>query len=1639
MRYSSYLNQTLHHRYEVRELIGEGGMGQVFRVWDRQARTERALKLIDTQRKRYPLESVFRFQTEAQTLRELQHPAIVRYLDFFHEEHVYALVMELLPEPTLREVLHRDGPLANPDLLLLALELSRALWFVHERQRVHHDIKSVNLKVDLPQRRVKLLDFGLAELLRGTSQHSGGTLAYMAPERTGILHKQVDHRADLYSLGVLLYEAATGHVPFRANDPSVLIHQHIARAPDPPTQQRPDLHPQLEAIILHLLNKDPDDRYRTTLGLLRDLERLEREGLRQTLRFALAEDDHWNSLPLQIPLVGRNAELQQLATLAAEVAAQQSGRLLLIEGEDGLGKTRLLQEFRNRWEQQGRACWFPNTHAEETDVPYQFFRACWRDMLEHLRNIPEEQQRALVNLVHEQVDHLTPLFLEFAPELRTWSNLVEEKYHPLHHLDVPSTPANYHEMILRTMRIVGAHKPFAVLVDDLPRLDSASQQFFAEQWPALVNIPALWVFTLHPPDTPEAFQQLRAAQAPHLHFLSLEPLREVDYAELLRKYFQNRFYDLHSFLGRLHSATQGHPEALRVLLQQLIDEGTIYYHDHAWRLHQEALSQRIHDFERSQIETLGLCFLCDEQDRDVLCRAAVFQRAFYFEALVDLIRVAPALATPETRLPAILDRMLQRGILHIDNRQLYAFRDGRVRIALRNELAEETRQRCHTALAQFLERHYLADDPDAIYDIAHHWGKSHDPQTALEYYLLAAQHSQQKGAARQQVVLYYRLALDALRQLPAEAISAARQFELRKCVLQQSFFFTLQFDQLAQEVAEMGRFVQDDAARRWVHVSLLAQVSAVQGRKADLERYAQQVLNEADPQRDREALARVKAYLGMVATERSYSERIALLDQAIQSLRQQMLHENAIGLVNIRTTLLCYQCRFAEAEERIDEAVEWMHRTRQPFLDIVAIFLRSFVASERGDFPAVLKMLAPVRQMLEEEPQRAEQLKEYMGRAGQSQIHILVAQALAMTGQLQTALNLLEPLLEPSQQNEQRFERGAALLVRCKIALFVQENPQLTLTYLEQGFAQMRARPDRLVLTSFLFLEAWAHTNLQQYAPAQVALEQAQQTAHDLDALQLQLMLRFLALRLHWFREHDKALLAEARDALEEFVAAGLTGYYELASEDMKSWKNVLADTSSNSSITTGQSGLYQLMDINRQISSTLDQEQLFPRILEGAMRLSGAEQGYLFVFDERCALDDFGNADVLRATCDTDGKPLPASQQRFVPRVLQTVLDTRHTFILRDARNEYRWRDDEVIQQHQLRSILATPIVLRQQIKGILYLDNRQASALFTQQDQELVELFAVQVAVALNNARMYEAEQHSRKQLESTLQVFERFVPRQFTRDLGSGEVEGLQAGMAKQATMSILFSDIRSFTSISEQLSPEALFAMLNEYLHHMEVPIRRQGGFVDKFIGDAVMALFEREPLCAVNAALGMQQQLQLYNSRRVQRGEKPLQAGIGIHTGEVTKGVIGSSERFDTTVIGDTVNTASRLESLTKLYGCSLLISGETLAALPADSTLLQRRVDVLQVKGRSQPTVLIEVFEGDLPQLRMRKQAMLSTFEDAFQLYQAGQWTAAHRAFRAYHNDFPEDRLGLVFLERCTHFLADSPVAWDGTYAIAHK
>lgn len=176
-----------------------------------------------------------------------------------------------------------------------------------------------------------------------------------------------------------------------------------------------------------------------------------------------------------------------------------------------------------------------------------------------------------------------------------------------------------------------------------------------------------------------------------------------------------------------------------------------------------------------------------------------------------------------------------------------------------------------------------------------------------------------------------------------------------------------------------------------------------------------------------------------------------------------------------------------------------------------------------------------------------------------------------------------------------------------------------------------------------------------------------------------------------------------------------------------------------------------------------------------------------------------------------------------------------------------------------------------------------------------------------------------------------FERFVPSKFIDLLDKQNVSEVRLGDSKLKNMSVLFTDIRSFTNLSEKMTPEENFKFLNSYLKRMEPIITNQKGFVDKFIGDAIMALFEDKTGDssadrALSAAIGMRRALGEFNGHRKNSGFEPLEIGIGINFGSLVLGTVGSSNRLSTTVIGNTVNLAARLESLTSFYKSGILIS-----------------------------------------------------------------------------------------------------------------
>ncbi|MBW6460365.1 MAG: adenylate/guanylate cyclase domain-containing protein, partial [Bacteroidales bacterium] len=202
----------------------------------------------------------------------------------------------------------------------------------------------------------------------------------------------------------------------------------------------------------------------------------------------------------------------------------------------------------------------------------------------------------------------------------------------------------------------------------------------------------------------------------------------------------------------------------------------------------------------------------------------------------------------------------------------------------------------------------------------------------------------------------------------------------------------------------------------------------------------------------------------------------------------------------------------------------------------------------------------------------------------------------------------------------------------------------------------------------------------------------------------------------------------------------------------------------------------------------------------------------------------------------------------------------------------------------------------------------------------------------------------------MENINRANSRFVPKQFLDFLGKENITEIQLGDQVQKEMTILFSDIRDFTALSETMSPKENFNFINNYLGYMEPVIRNNNGFIDKFMGDSIMALFPDKSEDAINAAIEMKIKLMEYNEIMSQFGKPSIDAGIGIHTGLLMLGIIGGEGRMDGTVISDAVNLAARLEGLTKIYGSSIIITEDTLIKLSDPSQYHFRFLDIVKVK-----------------------------------------------------------------------------------------
>ncbi|MDZ7741111.1 MAG: adenylate/guanylate cyclase domain-containing protein [Bacteroidota bacterium] len=287
---------------------------------------------------------------------------------------------------------------------------------------------------------------------------------------------------------------------------------------------------------------------------------------------------------------------------------------------------------------------------------------------------------------------------------------------------------------------------------------------------------------------------------------------------------------------------------------------------------------------------------------------------------------------------------------------------------------------------------------------------------------------------------------------------------------------------------------------------------------------------------------------------------------------------------------------------------------------------------------------------------------------------------------------------------------------------------------------------------------------------------------------------------------------------------------------------------------------------------------------------------------------------------------------------------------------------------------------------------------------------------------------------------QANSRFVPKQFLEYLGKESIADISLGDQVQQEMTVMFCDIRNFTSISEDMSPRENFNFLNNYLGYMEPIIRRNMGFVDKYIGDSIMALFSERAEDALNAAIEMRIKLIEFNQVMEQFGKPPISNGFGIHTGNLMLGIVGGEGRMDGTVISDAVNLSSRLEGLNKLYGGSIIISEDTLIRINDPSHYNYRFLDIVKVKGKKEAVYIFEVLDGEPAEVKELKIKTKTEFGKALQLYKNKQFEKALEIFLEIYSENPEDRAAFVYLNRCKKLIREGvPDDWDGIERIDNK
>ena len=1500
-------SSVIAYRYRLLEEIGKGSFATVYKAVDTTNDRQVALKLIEY---RGGLERFLRVQQEMVVLTRLNHPRVVRILDAGREANGAYLVMELIAGQPLSARLAQSGPIPPDEAVGLLLQLAEALVHIHKQGIVHRDLKPSNILLR-QDGSVSILDFGLAWMVSLADRLSSpvvvGTFSYMAPEQTGVLDIPVDARADLYSLGIVFYEMLTGTRPFVASDAAALIHQHVAKLPPPPRTVNPSIPPILENIVAKLIRKAPQERYQTAAGLLADLQHYQRaaESGEATVHFEIgAMDEVKRPLFFHPRLIGRMNELTWLQQVFS-CAVQGNGRAVLVAGEPGVGKSRLVNELRGFVNAAGGIFVTGKCTEYSAAFPYSPFVEAIEEYVQRVRSLAADKKDAAVSYIRKIIGDMGEEITRLIPSIKLLIGdvcpLTTHAWEPDKHVERFLNVASEFLVGLGSEFL-----PVLIFIDDLQWVDRGSLQLLERTLPKLKgsHLLVLGAYRDNEVTSQHLLSSFLTLWGNSLATRKIHGLLAEDLEALLQELVQLSPQQTKELASLIFGRTGGNPFFILETMKAFFEADVLTLNEEeGWSLHAKQVSQISVPTHVDQV-ILQRTARLSVSTLDLLSYAAVIGRHFTFDALTRITGRSPEFVL------RCIDEAVRNHIVIPRREGLgergYTFAHDKILESLYLRMDEGQRRQLHQCYAEGLEG--LSKDclQDVCFELALHFKRGLDPIRTLHYSLMAGDLAR-CTYANAEAAQFYETALKLLMDGFSEPESNREQLQLTvRENLGDAYSLLGRYEDAKDQYQEVRSCVRDG-----LHISRLetkiGTVAFKQGKTEETLAHFAAGLSALGIRQPRTNLTVILSLLVEACKQIVHSvlprwfvryrpgphrppdiEALRLFELLIYyyyfidmkrcfqvhmkqlNLAEQIGSEEYCRVAYGVHALLCNAAglhhralRYAEKSKVLGDTAREQNGTSSmaglaigdsPFLNLgrayyymadytKAVRYLELAADEtmkvgnlweaevayghlcmsyfgKGRFDKVLDYARLLHRIaegvndirglgwgqvlqalghchlgnLKESLHHAKLAVDHCEKAGDQLILAMSLRILGQThmrkGEIREAIQALEKsrsvvakhqLLHDfvvgtfviaaeaylEAANELAGERTSFL----RKAKWNLEAAQL----LSRMFKNWRAHTLR-VRASYEFARGREGRGL---ALLQRSIAIADQLGSRYDSAKAHLM---IAKEL----SHRHALLVKTSIDTAKAILADLGKVPEASQlETLSDMVHDHSETSALDLMRRDQHALsihrefMSLLKVCQKISGIMDLERLLGHILEAATEVAGAERGYLL-------LNEDGHLE-LRMTKGLAAQEFEGEAFALSRKLIFEVEHTKQAILTTDAQIDPRFSGQESIKQYGLRSILCVPLLRRDVLLGIVYLDNRLVANLFTERHLDLITAFAGQAAIAIENASSY-------RQLQSLTETLEQKVDER-TVELKAANEKLRQLDTMRTTFISVVSHELRT----------------------------------------------------------------------------------------------------------------------------------------------------------------------------------------------------------------------------------------------------